>query len=59
MVVFIVVWLLGTIVVQWKSYDIARTGEATTSEERQTSFEDMMRIALEAVRLIDPPTTLA
>ncbi|MFK7909444.1 MAG: purine-nucleoside phosphorylase [Akkermansiaceae bacterium] len=39
--------------------DHIRTGEATTSEERQTSFEDMMQIALEAVRLIDPPTTLA
>lgn len=39
--------------------DHIRTGEATTSEERQTSFEEMMRIALEAVRLIHPPTTLA
>lgn len=39
--------------------DHIRTGEATTPGERQTSFEDMMQIALEAVRLIDPPTTLA
>jgi purine-nucleoside phosphorylase len=39
--------------------DHIRTGETTTPEERQTSFEDMMQIALEAVRLIAPPTTLA
>ena len=29
--------------------DHIRTGEATTSEERQTTFNDMIRIALEAV----------
>ncbi len=29
--------------------DHIRTGEATTSEERQTSFEEMMRIALDSV----------
>ncbi len=29
--------------------DHIRTGEATTSEERQTTFNDMVRIALEAV----------
>ena len=39
--------------------DHIRTGEATTPEERQTSFKDMMQIALEAVLLIDPPTTIA
>ena len=39
--------------------DHIRTGEATTPEERQTSFKDMMQIALEAVRLIDPPATIA
>ena len=39
--------------------DHIRTGESTTPKERQTSFADMMQIALEAVRLIDPPTTIA
>lgn len=39
--------------------DHIRTGEATTPEERQTSFEDMMRIALEATRLITPEQTIA
>lgn len=32
--------------------DHIRTGEATTSAERQSSFEDMMAIALDAVKLI-------
>jgi len=32
--------------------DHIRTGEATTSTERQSSFEDMMAIALDAVKLI-------
>lgn len=31
--------------------DHVRTGEATTSEERQTSFNEMVEIALEAVKL--------
>ena len=37
--------------------DHIRTGEATTSEERQTSFEEMMEIALESVKLLktSPP----
>ncbi len=34
--------------------DHIRTGEATTSEERQTSFQDMMRIALESAKIIQP-----
>jgi purine-nucleoside phosphorylase len=29
--------------------DHIRTGEATTSEERQTSFNDMIRVALASV----------
>ncbi len=32
--------------------DHIRTGETTTSEQRQSSFEDMMKIALDASRLI-------
>ena len=32
--------------------DHIRTGEATTSAERQSSFEEMMKIALEAAQLI-------
>lgn len=32
--------------------DHIRTGEATTSAERQSSFEEMMKIALEATKLI-------
>ncbi len=31
--------------------DHVRTGEATTSEERQQTFNDMVAIALEAVRI--------
>lgn len=34
--------------------DHIRTGEATTPAERQSSFEDMMRIALEATLLVTP-----
>lgn len=32
--------------------DHIRTGDTTSAEERKSSFEDMMRVALEAVRLI-------
>ncbi|MBT8036481.1 MAG: purine-nucleoside phosphorylase [Verrucomicrobiae bacterium] len=34
--------------------DHIRTGESTTSDERQSSFEDMMRIALNATQRITP-----
>jgi len=37
--------------------DHIRTGEATTAEERQSSFSEMMQIALDAARLIDPTNT--
>lgn len=33
--------------------DHIRTGEATTSAERQSSFEDMMRLSLETTKLLD------
>lgn len=39
--------------------DHIRTGEATTPEERKSSFEEMMRVSLEAVRRIEQPTTIA
>ncbi|MEJ6571827.1 MAG: purine-nucleoside phosphorylase [Akkermansiaceae bacterium] len=39
--------------------DHIRTGEATTSAERQSSFEDMMKIALDAVKLIHTTDTVA
>jgi purine-nucleoside phosphorylase len=39
--------------------DHIRTGEATTSAERQSSFEDMMKIALDATKLIHPQPAIA
>lgn len=39
--------------------DHIRTGEATTSAERQSSFEDMMKIALDTVKLIHTTDTVA
>ena len=39
--------------------DHIRTGEATTSAERQSSFEEMMKIALEAVKLINTSPSIA
>lgn len=39
--------------------DHIRTGEATTSAERQSSFEEMMKIALETVKLINTPPSIA
>ncbi len=39
--------------------DHIRTGEATTSAERQSSFEDMMKIALDAVKLIHTTDSVA
>jgi purine-nucleoside phosphorylase len=39
--------------------DHIRTGEATTSAERQSSFENMMKIALDATKLIHPQPAIA
>lgn len=39
--------------------DHIRSGEATTSAERQSSFEEMMKIALEATKLITPGACVA
>ncbi|MCP5536434.1 MAG: purine-nucleoside phosphorylase [Akkermansiaceae bacterium] len=39
--------------------DHIRTGEATTAAERQSSFEEMMHIALEATKLIHANPTIA
>lgn len=39
--------------------DHIRSGEATTAAERQSSFEDMMKIALEATLLIHPRPAIA
>ncbi len=38
--------------------DHIRTGEATTSAERQSSFGEMMKIALEAVKLLPAPVNI-
>ena len=38
--------------------DHIRTGEATTPEQRQSGFEEMMRIALEATKLIHVEPTI-
>lgn len=39
--------------------DHIRTGEAATTTERQSSFENMMKIALDAVKLIHTPNIVA
>ena len=39
--------------------DHIRTGEGSTSAERQSSFEDMMKIALDATKLIHPQPAIA
>jgi len=39
--------------------DHIRTGEATSSAERQSSFAEMMKIALEASKMIHEPTSIA
>lgn len=38
--------------------DHIRSSETTTSEERQSGFEDMMRVALEAIRSIHPEPSI-